>query len=429
LAAAAPGGAERATARALALVPLGAALAAATPAARACRAARMDALSDVAFPVVTGVTFPTAAAAAERTAAGWVGGSGAGSSLGAKRVTCVGRGDPVGTKPAGRRGPDKNVSPGRLGAACRDARVAGDGAMRGAVRSPLSTPRTGARALPCILADLEKPEMYFAIAARAAGDLSTKRRNSASRSVAVALRLRVILGRTAVTVAVLIVDDSLAHAKKMRSSSTTTPNGHGASLIACRGHHGKQSRNRLANIPPATAALPLTRAQRRCVRRLVDASSMARSNSLASDVGMWLAGAWCITGARRCQRCRFLGRPPTCFLFDFPAPRRVASDAPSEAGLEELLESPESPESSSSTSSPPSTGPAGRGAQPAAESDASPREKAPTPKETPPTPTTTPPPPKTAPLPTVAPTASPPAAASSACSASSLASNTAAAAA
>jgi len=326
----------------------------------------MDALSDVAFPGVAGVTVPTAAAAAARTAAGWVGGSGAGSSSGAKRATCVGRGDPVGTKPAGRRGSDENVSPGRLGAACRDASMAGDGAMRGAVRSPLSTPSTGARALPCILADWEKPEMYFSIAARAAGDFSTRRRNSASRCLAVALRLSVILGRTAVTVAVLIVDESLAHAKTMRSLSTTTPNGHGASLIACRGHHGKQIRNRLADIPPATAAFPLTRAQRRRVRRLVDASSMARSKSLASDVGMWLAGAWCITGARRCQRCRFLGRPPTCFIFGLPTPRRVASDAPSEADLEELLESPESPESSSSTSSPLSTGPAGRGAPPAA---------------------------------------------------------------
>ena len=389
----------------------------------------MDALSDVAFPVVAGVTVPTAAAAAARTAAGWVGGSGAGSSAGATRVTCVGRGDPVGTKPAGRRGPDENVSPGRLGAACRDASVPGDGSMRGAVRSPLSTPSTGARALPCILADLEKQEMYFAIAARAAGDLSTRRKNSASRCVAVALRLRVISGRTAVTVAVLIVGDSLAHAKTMRSLSTTTPNGHGASLIACRGHQGKQSRNRPADIPTATAALPLTRAQSRRVRRLLDASSMARRKSLASDVGMWLAGVCCITGARRCQRCRFLGRPPTCFLFSFPAPRHVASDVPSEADFEELLESPESPESSTSTSSPPSTGPAGRGAPPAAESDASPLEKAPTPKEAPPPPTTTPPPPKTAPLPTVAPKASPPATASSACSASSSASNTAAAAA
>ena len=300
LAAAAPGGAERAAARALALVPLGAALAAATPAARARSAARMDELSDVAFPVVARVTVPTAAAAAARTATGWVGGSWAGSSSGAKNVTCVGRGDPVGTKPAGCRGPDENVSPGRPGAAYRDASVAGDGPMRGAVRCPLSTPSTGARAMPCILADLAKPEMYFAIAARAAGDLSTKRRNLASRCVAVALRLMVILVWTAVTVAVLIVDDSLAHAKTMRSSSTTTPNGHGASLIACRGHHGKQSRNRLADIPPATAAFPVTRAQRRRVRRLVDASSMARRNSLASDVGMRLAGAWCITGARRC---------------------------------------------------------------------------------------------------------------------------------
>jgi len=163
--------------------------------------------------------------------------------------------------------------------------------MRGAVRSPPNTPSTGVRALPSIRADCANPEMYFVMDARAAGDLSARRRNSASRCVTVASRLRVISHRTAVTVLVLIVDDSLAHADAIRSLSTTTPSGHGASLLACRGHQGKQSRNRLVDIPPATAALPLTSALRRRVRRFVEASSMTRSKSFASDVGMWLAGA------------------------------------------------------------------------------------------------------------------------------------------
>jgi len=46
----------------------------------------MDALSEEAFPVVAGVTVPVAAATAARSAAGWLGGNGAGSSSGARRV-------------------------------------------------------------------------------------------------------------------------------------------------------------------------------------------------------------------------------------------------------------------------------------------------------------------------------------------------------
>ena len=80
------GGAERAAARTLPVVPLGDVFAAAAPAARASSAARMDALSEVAFPVVAGVTVPVAAATAGRSAAGWLGGNGACSSSCARRV-------------------------------------------------------------------------------------------------------------------------------------------------------------------------------------------------------------------------------------------------------------------------------------------------------------------------------------------------------
>jgi len=98
--------------------------------------------------------------------------------------------------------------------------------------------------------------------------------------------MRVLFDRTAVTVLVLIVDDSLEHADAIRSLSTTTPSVHGASLLACRGHQGKQSRSGLVDIMPVTAALLLTSALRRRVRGFVEAPSMTRSNSFASDLGM-----------------------------------------------------------------------------------------------------------------------------------------------
>lgn len=104
-------------------------------AARVSKVARKSSAASLAA-VVAGVAALAVLLADCALAAGWLGGSGAGSSGGGIRVCVVGRGEPLATQQAGRLGALEKSWPARRGSACCSAKAEGVGASLGTALKP-----------------------------------------------------------------------------------------------------------------------------------------------------------------------------------------------------------------------------------------------------------------------------------------------------
>jgi len=272
-------------------------------AARASKVARRS--SAAALAAVAAVAAALAAHRADcALAAGWLGGSGAGSSGGGIRVWLVGRGDPLATQPAGRLGAPEKSWPGCRRSACCSANAAGDGAILGADLKPDNPESDGTaddRNLVGGSAVGLKLAMNPLMSALAWSLLSTRRRSSAMRRSTEKARGMLSHGSTAFTTP--SVGFCLGSASFISVLSTTTVSGHSCSVPGRRGHHGRESRVRRHDHVPATALLPITSAFLSIVTPSF-AVMTALARFTAASEGTMSAGGWAVGGAETFQSRR-----------------------------------------------------------------------------------------------------------------------------